>query len=347
MTRTRRILFLAIASLALHGATHAAETPASQPATPASVPAALDPALAPTDGVTVSLRTSVKIDADRIALADVADFSGEDYPVIDLLKRVNLGDTPKVGAPLRLTRSQIEKAIAQAAPGARIRLAGADPTTVERCSMRVQIDLLREELTTRLKAQLPYAPDRIHVSQIQLPEEIILPRGQLKLETEFKLPQRLLGQVGFSANFLVDGRPARRLTGLMSVDMDCTAYQAIQTIPKGEAVRAESFREVLWSQSRLPINALTSLPPAQTTAKALKNIQPGEILTEDMIDHPSVVKRNDSVCLVIQKDGLKLTATGLAKQAGCAGEVIKAVNLLSQKEVMARVIDSKTVEVVY
>ncbi|MCX7012120.1 MAG: flagellar basal body P-ring formation chaperone FlgA [Candidatus Sumerlaeota bacterium] len=347
MTRTRRILFAAIAGIALRCSTQADEPPASQPAAPALALAALDPSLAPVAGVTVSLKTSAKIDADQIALADVADFSGEDYPVIDLLKRVSLGDSPKVGAPLRLTQNQIEKAVAQAAPDARLCFAGAEQTTVERRSMRVQMALLRDELATRLKAQLPYAADRIHVSHIQLPEEIVLPRGQLKLETEFKLPQRLLGQVGFTANFLVDGRPARRLTGILSVDMDCPAYQAIRTIPKGEPIRPEWFREVSWAQSRLPVNAVTALPPAHTDANALKNIQPGEILTEDMIDHPDVVKRNDSVLLVIQKGGLRLSATGLAKQAGCAGEVIKAVNLLSQKEVMARVIDSKTVEVVY
>jgi len=313
-----------------------------------SAPQALEAAMTGLKGVKVLLRPSARIEGETFTLADIAEFQGEDYELIGLLAQLSMGTAPMGGAPARLPRSRVAYAIEQAAPGAAdIQVEGAEEVRVERQTMRIDMALLREELSERVKSQLPFDPQQVSVSQIHLPEDISLPKGRLKLDVEFQFPKQLLGQTSFITYFNVDNRLARRLNGTMTVDMAATALQAVRMVMRGERLRPEDFHQVAWSRSRLPRNALSSLPSAQTNAAAKDNIQPGEILTDGMVERPALVNRNDAVTLVIRRGPLCVTATAKAKESGGAGEVIRAVNLQSQKEIFARVIDSQTAEVIY
>jgi flagella basal body P-ring formation protein FlgA len=68
-------------------------------------------------------------------------------------------------------------------------------------------------------------------------------------------------------------------------------------------------------------------------------------LIEDMVEYSQAVKRGKNVILLINKNGLKITAVGRTKEKAYIGSPVKAVNISSKKEVMGVLVDENTVEV--
>jgi flagellar basal body P-ring formation protein FlgA len=60
---------------------------------------------------------------------------------------------------------------------------------------------------------------------------------------------------------------------------------------------------------------------------------------------PPMVKRNDRVSIVAESGSLRITAMGEVRESASRGERVKVVNLGSNKEIFARVVDPKTVQV--
>jgi len=74
-------------------------------------------------------------------------------------------------------------------------------------------------------------------------------------------------------------------------------------------------------------------------------MSPKEVFRTDIVELPPMVKRNDRVSIVAESESLRITAVGEVKESGSRGERVKVVNLNSNKEIFARVLDSKTVRV--
>jgi len=60
-----------------------------------------------------------------------------------------------------------------------------------------------------------------------------------------------------------------------------------------------------------------------------------------------VVSRGAQVVLVAAQRGLRITTPGIVKEDGGAGEIVRVVNSASGKVVNGRVVDAKTVEVMF
>ncbi len=74
-------------------------------------------------------------------------------------------------------------------------------------------------------------------------------------------------------------------------------------------------------------------------------MNPKEVFRTDIVERPPMVKRNDRVSIVAESEALRITAAGEVKESGCRGDRVKVVNLNSNKEIIARVLDPQTVRV--
>lgn len=65
----------------------------------------------------------------------------------------------------------------------------------------------------------------------------------------------------------------------------------------------------------------------------------------DYLDAREVVRRGDTVIIVAEKGGLKVTTKGVAKDNGSSGEMIRVENISSGKVITGRVVESGVVKV--
>ena len=71
----------------------------------------------------------------------------------------------------------------------------------------------------------------------------------------------------------------------------------------------------------------------------------GVPITKSLLDKEILIKRSDMINLLSKVNGVEIVVPGMAMQNGREGDKIRVKNTLSNKIVMGRVIDEKTVQV--
>jgi flagella basal body P-ring formation protein FlgA len=84
----------------------------------------------------------------------------------------------------------------------------------------------------------------------------------------------------------------------------------------------------------------------EVVGKRLKGTVKGNMpLRSDQVEKVPLVKSGQQVVILAESDLMRITTSGRAKGAGAAGELVMVQNLTSQKDIVARVVDSSTVRV--
>jgi flagella basal body P-ring formation protein FlgA len=68
-------------------------------------------------------------------------------------------------------------------------------------------------------------------------------------------------------------------------------------------------------------------------------------LTSAMVSETPIVKRGQKVTLLVESEGLRITASGVMKQNGSVGSYVKALNIGCKKTVTGLLVDENTVKV--
>lgn len=118
---------------------------------------------------------------------------------------------------------------------------------------------------------------------------------------------------------------------------------AAQHIPANTTLTAEHFT-IDWKEasSQRGSGVAGDGLVGRVTQKALT---PGQVITEAQLKTFRLVERGSRVKVKVVGSGLTLTGSGVAREAGSAGDLIKVLNTDSKKEIVGRVIASNLVEV--
>lgn len=85
---------------------------------------------------------------------------------------------------------------------------------------------------------------------------------------------------------------------------------------------------------------------ADAVGKKLRmTVRAGTPIRSNQLVSVPVVVSGQLVTIIAENEGVKITVSGRARSAGGVGELIRVQNLVSNKEIPARVVDASTVEV--
>lgn len=222
--------------------------------------------------------------------------------------------------------------VARAAPLA------ADPAVVMVTPDQVRTCL--EDYLLSKKAFLPQA--RIGFRSLELPGPFQVPAGKLSCEVHPSDPQ-ILGSRRFTLIFRVDGQVVKNTA--LRAELEAIAPVVIAA---GELRRGTILAQSDLNLAEMDLASLRNpcADPAELIGKKLKrSVRLGEALDRQAVELPAVISRGDMVTLTARKGTLVLSATGVAREDGNAGETIVVRNSASQKDVRARVAGPGTVEV--
>lgn len=78
--------------------------------------------------------------------------------------------------------------------------------------------------------------------------------------------------------------------------------------------------------------------PKQAVGQKLKlSLPAGAILYAQILDAPTLVNRGERVTIMAKSKAIKITAPGEARNSGALGEMVRVKNLMSRREIHARV----------
>ena len=190
-----------------------------------------------------------------------------------------------------------------------------------------------EVLTVHLKQNFPW--EEIVVSEVkitgelpgEMPEKIIIEKGPL-------------GRSVFSFIF----NTGKRVVVRANVRALAPVVKSKRSFRKGHLVRMEDIYVSKMDIRKLPRSAVRNTE--NITGKYLKRSVTANVpIVEDMIEGSKLVKRGKMVKLIININGLNISAAGKIKEKGRVGMPVKVINLSSKKEVRGVLVDENTVEV--
>lgn len=284
----------------------------------------------------IRLHQQVEVAGDMVRLGEVGEIIGAEGGLQQALAPLELFAAPEPGGQRQISAAEIAQAFAQRASGlAEVQWSGAKTLNLKRAGQQfgpAQIETLIGQYLQANKARLPKA--RVHFRISQPPAPFTLPAGKLVSEVIPGDPG-LLKSRSMTLIFRVDGRLVKTLLVRGELDVVTAVVTAAGDLERGTLLGEKDLQLV-----ERDLGGLRDpfFDPAELLGKKLKRpLRAGDVLEPGMVDTPPLVKRGDVVNMQLRGSGFTLSAQGVARQDGGAGETILVRNSNSRKDISCQV----------
>jgi len=284
-------------------------------------------------------RNQVTISSPNLQLKDIAEISGDDPARVAILRDISMGEAPLPGQNRYLTRGILEarllgQGIDYLAEGWKI----PEIITVTAASQTIAMDEIKAVVGNALLAKTALPAADVTVKIRGSLHDIKAELGQYTIVPRFPNGIRYHGPTTAVVEIWINNRRSRNIYLTCDVDALINVYVLKNPIGNNQFLLADDVNIEKRSMGRLPLRALKN-DHILKTYWTRRTLGPGTILTEDMFDIPTAVKRQDQVVIFLSAKGIELSTLGFAMQDGRPGDVIRVQNADTKKFIMARVIE--------
>ena len=285
----------------------------------------------------VVFQKSCVVKNDSILLSDIARFSTDESPLLKALKSQIVTSSPDPGTVKTIDAREVISQLIKKNHGnlAGITWKGSPLVAVSRESKTISSEQVLEIISDFIdqnRHRLPDAEITFIPDTIPLPFEI--QTGMLSWEVVPSSPD-IVGSSRFSIIFKVDNKVRKNFSVRGRTEAIADTVVAARKIKYGEVITADMV-----AQARKDISATKNyarIPVEVLGSVAKRTIHQGTIMSSDSIELPPVIKRGEFVKITVNRGGLKLSATGIARSDGQLNEVIRVKNAQSNKLIYCRV----------
>jgi flagella basal body P-ring formation protein FlgA len=191
---------------------------------------------------------------------------------------------------------------------------------------------------------MPWKNEDVTIHDISFDETIQLPTGKVSYRIEPNRNEDYLGRTILAVQLYVNGEPVRRIWANATISVMADVVTVIRPLGKHQHIEQADLsveRRDLCDLSSDTVSRIEDAIGNRTT----RMIYPHTVLQSSMIASPPLVRRGDIVKIVANAGPMMITATGMVKQQGCKGEMVRVVNTDSNRIITARVTGPGAVEV--
>jgi len=182
------------------------------------------------------------------------------------------------------------------------------------------------------------------VSKLKVLGDKPVPRGRVSIQLSQKNKRRIKGNVRLVAVVSVNSIARHQVTLSGWVDIYESLVCADRTLRRGQIISEEDVYLVRKNISYLSRNYVTDID--QVVGYKVKNsVKAGRYIQRRMLKKPPVVEKGAMVTIVAESQYIKVTAPGKILKNGDLGQFVKVRNLMSKKDVYAKVISNSIVKV--
>lgn len=184
----------------------------------------------------------------------------------------------------------------------------------------------------------------IGLRQLSLPPGIKVSKGPRSLELLAPASWDGWGPVSVALVIRVQGVIEKNLSLRLQVDARTEMATATRALPAGTVLTAEDLqmkKQELSLAGGQPVRSLY-----EAVGKKLRAPVRAEapLRSNQLVSVPVIIS-GQLVTIVAENAGIRITVSGKARSAGGIGDLIRVQNMVSNKEMSARIIDASTVEV--
>jgi flagella basal body P-ring formation protein FlgA len=274
----------------------------------------------------IDLKADAAVQSDVILLKDVAVLAGQDAAQIRRLERIELGASPAFGSVRTMSRSQIMEAVQNAIGLIPPESIGGAPATQIRFQGRpVNPNEIRELIKSYIVSMGNWNQSDIQIDSIGSLNGIELPSDKSVLQISSS--GLIFGRRNIIApiEIIQDGKALRSFWIAAGVRIKADIVTAVKKLASGDIIAGDAV-----SKTSVEINDLRASyarNPEMIIGKiARKALYPGDLLTNDAVAEPFLVKHGETINLQLQRNGIILNSAVRAEQDGKLGQVIRVRN---------------------
>jgi flagellar basal body P-ring formation protein FlgA len=186
----------------------------------------------------------------------------------------------------------------------------------------------------------------VEISRMNVTDNVPVPAGKISFRLFQKGQRKFEGYVSVVAAIKVDDVVRNQVKISGWVDVFKNVVCASRDIERGEKINEDDLCMVKRNLSHLSSKILTDKSEI-IGLMAKHNIKADTCIKEWMIQKAPVVTRGDIVTITAESGDLLVTVPGKILTKGFSGDLVKVQNLMSKKEIFAKVVNHSTVAVVF
>ncbi|SNB47038.1 flagellar basal body P-ring formation chaperone FlgA [Geobacter sp. DSM 9736] len=227
-------------------------------------------------------------------------------------------------------------------------IAGFVLLTVLPCSARETVVVtegeVRQVVTDFLRKRTANLGVELNVKKLGYGGGVRVPKGETSFEVIAPRQWEGWGKGNLALIIRVDERVERNLQLPVEVEALADVVVAARPLDRGEVLGIGDV--VLQKRDLAAVNGKWYRQPEDVVGKRVRTaVRVNSPMRPEHLEKVPLVKSGQTVTILLENDLLRLTSTGRVKNAGAEGDVVLVQNLVSQKEIQARVVDSQTVKV--
>jgi flagella basal body P-ring formation protein FlgA len=299
------------------------------------------------EGMVVTISEQARVDGTIIKLGDLAEISGDNAERIQNLRQLKLGAAPLPGSSFVLTKEVIDM---------RLGAAGADLSgivwqipnnvTVTGNSQLVSGQLLIDKAVAAIRSQVGSGVeiDDLTISSVGQVQDVVAPPGNLAFNTSLLYGIRYNTPTTVTVGININERGFAKVGLRFDVKLYRQVIVAAREIDAREIITDDCLRYERMDIGHLAAGFVTDKSKI-VGLMTRRQVTPGMVLTDSMVDKPAIVKRGSMVTLLARMGNMEVTTGGQAMQDGCEGQLIRVLNVNSKKIVFGKILNESTVQV--
>jgi flagella basal body P-ring formation protein FlgA len=182
------------------------------------------------------------------------------------------------------------------------------------------------------------------ISRLKISGNVPVPEGTVSFKQYQKGKRRFEGQVGLIVVVKINGVVKNKVKLSGWVDIFQPVVCASRDLNRGERISKDDLYFVKRNISHISSKVLTDMNKI-IGFMAKHNVKKDSSLKEWMFEKFPIVDKGDIVTIIAESGDIKVTAPGKVLMKGYADELIKVQNLMSKKEIYAKVVNGSMVAV--
>ena len=203
---------------------------------------------------------------------------------------------------------------------------------------------LSDRVQAFLLERVPEGPTRVELPPLDAfaLDDLDPDAVEVSITTDAKEP--LSGSIPLTIAITEDGQEIERHTVHAHVSDAALGVVAARALSRGEVLREEHLTLAPIANPRDRRSAVES--PEEAIGKRLRrNLEGGAPLRRTWLEEVPLVKRGEPVRLTLTRGPLRIESTGIARQDGKAGQIVRVENPSSHHDVLGRVGEDGAVHV--
>ncbi len=293
---------------------------------------------------TVRVWEQAKVGSKMIRLGDISTIEGEDQLLVKKLKSIVLTRAPSPGEMREISAHYIE---------AKVRHNGINTSEVRLdIPKKIQVVIKTVEVSSQkiekivgqfIFEKMPWDPKQVSI-KFSGTKDISLTAGKVTYEVVPRKKEDYLGNSNLLVVFMVGGREEKRIWVTAHIDVNQEVVVSTHPLKRHYIITKEDICLKKMNLKGLPKDVITN--PFEVIGKRTRRtVDPDVPLRLNCLEVPPLVRRGDMVTIIVETEVLKITTQGVVTEDGGKGEMVRVINTGSRREVFARVINSRTVEI--